>query len=187
MDMSLPKRFVVLITIASSLTGCIDWVEGTADLKQFVVTQNSKPAGPIEPLPEFKPYHSFVYEGASMREPFTALLPIENLKDGDESEPQEEQTQLQPDKKREKEYLETFALDSLVMVGTIELKNGSLWALIKDSNSELHRVSKGNFMGLDYGEITSIDDRSIQLSEIISNGRGGWMKRPRSIDLLEQE
>lgn len=187
MEKSLPGKFVVLVAIASSLSGCVDWVDGTTDLKQFVVTQNSQSAGQIEPLPEFKPYHSFVYEGASMREPFTPLLPIAIEPDSDEKLVSEEPTRLKPDQKREKEYLESFAVDALVMVGTIELKNGSLWALVKDSNSELHRVSVGNFMGLDHGEITSIDDRSIRLSEIISNGRGGWMKRPRSIDLLEQE
>jgi len=187
MEKSLPGKFVIFVAIASSLTGCVDWVDGTADLKQFVVTQNSQPAGQIKPLPEFKPYHSFVYEGASMREPFTPLVPLSIVPDSDKQLVEEEPTRLKPDQEREREYLESFALDSLVMVGTIELKSGSLWALIQDSNSELHRVAKGNFMGLDHGEITSIDDRSIQLSEIISNGRGGWMKRPRSIDLLEQE
>lgn len=186
MEKSLLKKIMVVI-LTSFLTGCIDWVDDTSDLKQFVATQNNLPAGQIEPLPEFKPYLSFVYKGASMREPFIPLLPLAVPSESSLEQPKEELTELQPDQEREKEYLETFALDALAMVGTIELKSGGLWALIKDANSELHRVSVGNFMGLDHGEITSVNSRSIQLSEIISNGRGGWMKRPRSIALVEQE
>ena len=174
-----------LLVVYASLTGCIDWVEDTQDLKRFVSKTQAAPAGTIKPLPEFKPYHSFVYEGASMREPFEPLVPVqaddpvnENL--NDES--------LKPDLERQKEYLETFAVDQLEMVGTIYKKDEQrLWALIKDSNAEIHRVTAGNHMGLDFGEIISLDEREIVLLEIIKNGRGGWMKRSRSLALKEQE
>jgi len=42
-------------------------------------------------------------------------------------------------------------------------------------------------MGLDFGEIVALDERKIELLEIVTNGRGGWMKRPRSLALDEQE
>ena len=42
-------------------------------------------------------------------------------------------------------------------------------------------------MGLDHGEIVSLDERQINLVEIITNGRGGWMKRTRSLVLNEPE
>lgn len=178
-------KLLLILLLPCFVSGCIDWVDDTSDLKRFVADEKSQPASRIEPLPEFKPYQSFIYEGASMREPFVPLIPIVAVPET-ENEAREE-TEIKPDGNREKEYLETFAVDDLAMVGTIEMKGGGLWALVKDSNAELHRVTIGNFLGLDHGKVTSLDERGIYLHEIISNGRGGWIKRPRSIALVEQE
>ncbi|MCP4596493.1 pilus assembly protein PilP [Neptuniibacter sp.] len=176
---------LILLAVFVGLTGCVDWVEDTQDLKKFVSKTKAAPAGKIKPLPEFKPYHSFVYEGASMREPFEPLVPVQVVDAVDENESADA---LKPDLERQKEYLETFALDELEMVGTIFKKDEQrLWALIKDSNAEIHRVTEGNYMGLDFGEIVTLDEREIVLLEIIKNGRGGWMKRSRNLALKEKE
>lgn len=181
-------RIIVMSFCFLLLSGCVDWVEGTDDLKRFVADAQAKPAGRIEPLPEFKPYHSFVYKGASMREPFSPLIPIIATSAIEEKLDETTLNGIQPDDEREKDYLESFALDQLIMVGTITQKaDNTLWALIRDQNSEIHRVTIGNFMGLDFGEIVALDERKIELLEIVTNGRGGWMKRPRSLALDEQE
>ena len=74
------------------------------------------------------------------------------------------------------------------MVGTITaLDDGQLISLIRDTNGEVHQVVVGNHMGLDYGVVMAIDERSMKLEEIVSNGRGGWMKRPRTVTLPELE
>lgn len=176
---------ILLLAVVGLLTGCIDWVEDAQDLRRFVAETKQRPAGAIEPLPEFKPYHSFVYEGASLREPFVPLVTIELAP---EVEPEIVADELKPDESRKKEYLESFALDQLTMVGTIfKQDEDTTWALIRDSNAELHRVAEGNYMGLDHGEIIALNEREIVLSEIIQNGRGGWMKRSRSIAISELE
>ncbi len=184
------KRTQLLVLMGFSLmvTGCVDWVDDTQDLKRFVAEAQNQPKGQIEPLPEFKPYRSFVYEGASMREPFAPLISVVEQPVESNDEDSELVSELTPDENRVKEYLEAFPLDSLSMVGTITMKNGEgLWALVQDQNSELHRVTVGSFMGLDHGEVVSLDERQINLMEIVTNGRGGWMKRPRSLALSEQE
>lgn len=181
-------RFFLILLLCVQFSGCVDWVGEKNDLKVFVADAQASPKGAIQPLPEFKPYRSFIYEGASMREPFVALLPISV--DYDEGEEANEQVYsgIKPDESREKDYLESFALDKLVMVGTITEKvDDKLWALIRDQNSEIHRVTLGDYMGLDFGEIKSLDERKIELVEIVTDGRGGWMKRPRNLALDEQE
>ncbi|WP_299180481.1 pilus assembly protein PilP [uncultured Neptuniibacter sp.] len=178
----MPLALIILI-----LSGCVDWVDETSDLKRFVADAQRAPGGQIAPLPEFKPYHSFVYKGASMRDPFKPLLPIVD-DEQDNASLGASNSDIKPDEARDKEYLESFAIDQLVMVGTITKKEGDeLWGLIKDGNSEIHRVHVGSYMGLDYGEIVEMSERQIELVEIVSNGRGGWMKRPRSLALEEQE
>lgn len=178
-------RNTVLLLNSFLLVGCVDWVEDKQDLVAFVDEAKKIPGGRVEPLPEFKPYHSFVYEGASMREPFEPLIPIVPI-DEDKLAGDGGKNDLQPDEAREKSYLETFAIDDLAMVGTITgLDDGQLWALIKDSNAELHRVKVGDHLGLDFGEIVQLNEQEIQMVEIVTNGRGGWMKRPRSMTVVE--
>jgi len=177
------KQIAAALALALGLQGCI-WVEDTTDLRQFVADKSAQPGGRIEPLPEFKPYESFVYEGSSLRDPFVPLVMLSE----ETSIPMDGQTELQPDDERIKEYLEEFPVDQLAMVGTITaLENGELISLVRDTNGEVHQVVVGNHMGLDYGEVIAIDERSMKLEEIVSNGRGGWMKRPRTVNLPELE
>ncbi len=164
------------------LSGCL-WVDDTQDLQRYTREQQARPSGKIEPLPTFKPYESFVYEGASLRNPFRPLV-----RSTGEHEDVAQNDAIQPDLERPKEYLEKFSIDTLHMVGIITEPGGdTLWALIKDSNQEVHRVMAGNYLGNDYGEVIAISERELQLVEIISNGRGGWMKRPRTLTLEEQQ
>lgn len=180
------RKFLLLATLL--LTGCVDWVEDKDDLVQFVNKSKATPSGSVPPLPEYEPYKSFVYEGASLREPFVALIPYIEPIDSESLNPQDEFEGLQPDLERPKEYLESFAIDDLKMVGSVSKKeNDSLWALIEDSNGEVHRIGNGAFMGLDFGLVTQIDEEKVVLSEIVTNGRGGWMKRSRNLALSEQE
>ena len=170
--------------IISLATGCI-WVEDTADLSKFVTDVQAKPKGKIEPLPTFEPYHSFVYQGASLRDPFVPLVRVVSaevnfeLEDGDG---------LQPDQDRPRSYLEQFSVDQLSMVGTIgKAENDFFWALVLDDNREIHRVKVGDYLGLDFGRVIAVSDQQLDVMEIISNGRGGWMQRPRTIELAEQK
>ncbi len=182
------SKGLLLLVATLLLSGCVDWVDDKRDLVQFVNKTKAAPSGKIKPLPDFKPYHSFVYEGASLREPFAALVPYSEPEEIEDEEPKAEAGGLQPDLERQKEYLESFALEQLEMVGSIFKKDDqAIWALVKDSNAEVHRVGKGSHLGLDFGLVVDIDEQGIVLSEIVTNGRGGWMKRSRNLVLSGQE
>jgi len=178
-------RVLSLILLSTLMSGCVVWVEDSSDLQQFVQRTKARPAGLIEPLPDYKAYESFVYEGASLREPFVALQPMQAV--GKIEEQDTSDNGIYPDESRIKAYLEDFSLDDLSMVGTINMRGSEkLWALVKDTRNAVHRVSVGDHMGLDFGEIVAIDERKIELVEIVANGRGGWMKRPRTLALNER-
>jgi type IV pilus assembly protein PilP len=177
-------RAFVAGSVISLATGCI-WVEDTADLSKYVTDVQAKPRGDIKPLPTFEPYHSFVYQGASLRDPFVPLVRVVSaevafeLEDGDG---------LEPDQARPRSYLEQFSVDQLSMVGTIgKAENDFFWALVLDDNREIHRVKVGDYLGLDFGQVIAVSDQQVDVMEIISNGRGGWMQRPRTIELAEQK
>ena len=89
---------------------------------------------------------------------------------------------LHPDFNRNREYLEQFPLDGLKMVGTLTL-NGAMFALVRDGDNVLHRVTVGNYMGQNYGKIISITDSDIKLREMVPDGQGGWSERVTTVKL----
>jgi len=150
------------------------------DLQKYIEDTKARPAGQIEPLPAFRPYRPYSYSVMTERSPFeppakeaeeTAML------SGD---------QVEPDFNREKEYLEGFNVAVLSMVGTIT-KEGQLWALIDDGSGGVHAVTVGNYLGKNHGRIVAIEKGELQLMEIVSNGAGGWVERPRIIEIQEKE
>lgn len=177
----IPSKLLRLLILAPLLLGGCVWIEDVSDLRSFVAQEKQKKVVKVEPLPEFKAYHSFVYEGASMRSPFKPLIAIitADIKTGVTDVGN---SSLKPDVDREQSYLETFSLDNLAMVGSINMNaNDTRWALIKDKKGEVHRVTVGDYMGLDNGKVVAVNSDNVELIEIVTNGRGGWMRRPRSV------
>ena len=78
--------------------------------------------------------------------------------------------------------LERFELDTLEMVGTFS-KETSDWALVKDPDGVIHRVSVGNYVGKNHGKVFSIREDQVALSEFIADGAGGWLIREASMAL----
>jgi type IV pilus assembly protein PilP len=91
---------------------------------------------------------------------------------------------VHPDRNRPKQYLEQFPLDGLKMVGTLKI-DGVRYALIKDSNNIVTRVTAGDYMGQNDGKVIRISEAGIKLREIIANGLGGWTQRPARLPLSD--
>lgn len=167
---------LVVVALLTILAGCSGGNE-MADIRQFMREVERKPVPPIQPLPEFEPYQPFTYGAANLRSPFEPPIIV--------PPPTEEQLAnrgVKPPQNHVKQYLERFNLSALSMVGTLQQDN-STWALIEDGEGGVHRVQVGDFMGTNFGQIESINDTRIDITEIVGDGRGGWLRRPRSIEL----
>ena len=165
-----------ILGIAGLLTAC-SGPEDTSDLKSFVEQTLNKPRGRVEPIPVFKPYEFFSYSATGLRSPFELPIVADteiNVQPGSD---------ISPDLERPKEHLEQYVLGSLSMVGTLAREDGVLWALIKDGDNSVVRVKEGNYMGQNHGRILSISEYRINLIEIVPNGLGGWIERPRTLAL----
>jgi type IV pilus assembly protein PilP len=144
------------------------------ELARFIDDTRKEPGGRVEPLPEVKPYETYVYSAAQMRSPF--------LPGG--SGAGSGMAGLRPDSKRNREFLEQFSLDTLKMVGTLKL-GGHMYGLVQTKDGLVHRVTEGNFMGQADGKITEITPAKIALTEIVPDGLGGYMERPAALGLNE--
>jgi len=164
------------------LTACSS-NSGFSDLDRFMKEIDAKPRGRIEALPEVKVYRAFTYSAANRRSPF---LPPEDVVVND-VEIQKDQSNIKPDLDRAKEVLESFALTQLRMVGTIQKGSADvLWGLISDNEGGIHMAKVGQFMGKNHGRIVDITDGRLDLIEIVPNGYGGWLERPRIITLEDE-
>jgi type IV pilus assembly protein PilP len=163
------------ITLAAlavlSLSGCSN---GMDELQQQVTEIKNRPGERIEPLPEIKPYEAFAYNAASLRSPFVPTPPARNdLAAG-----------VRPDVKRPREFLEQFPLDTMRMVGTLQLL-GRNYGLVQGKDGLVHRVLPGSFVGQNDGRIVGISSTKISIIEIVPDGLGGYIERPAALALTE--
>lgn len=154
---------------ALMLTGCGD---NMSDLHAFMNEVKARPPAPIEPIPAIKPYVRFIYPGHDA-DPFnSSVLEAKTVAEIPES--------ILIDKNRVPEFLESFPLDSLRMVGTV-FKEKELWALIRIPDGAVHRAKVGNYIGNNRGKITGIKDVGLSLAEIVDNGFGGYKERDNEL------
>lgn len=170
------KSLLLCLCLALTLGGCSSG--SYSDLDEFMAESKAKPQGVIAPIPIFKPYKAFRYNAASKRSPFEVPVKIREIVRLSIS------SDVKPDPKRVKEQLESYNLEGLSMVGTLE-QSGTLWALIDDGQGSVHQVLKGNYMGKNHGNIVQIRHDSVSVIEIIANGTESWIERPRTLQLKE--
>ncbi|MBQ0795601.1 pilus assembly protein PilP [Zhongshania sp.] len=171
--MILPR--LVLVAGVSMLAAC-SGNNQYADLDAFVAEKRASPSGQIAPIPALKAYRAFSYSASGMRAPFNRPVDVKEIAR------LETASNIKPDLKREKEFLEQFSLDSITVVGTVRLE-GVLWALIKDPDGGVHRVRRNNYLGRNFGKIIDVAENYLTVVEIVSTGGDGWVERPRSLEL----
>jgi len=159
------------------LAGC-DGSGEFDDLNQFMTQVRARPVGTIEPMPKFRPYEAFTYAASSLRSPFQPPVKVDLVR-------KLKGTRLvQPDPTRVKQFLEGFNIDTFEMVGILSNDTG-LFALMRGAGG-VHRVKVGDYLGRNDGRIVSITEDAVQVLEIVPDGEGAWLERPRSITLKER-
>lgn len=152
-------KTLLSITIVGLLAGCSS-KENFTELSTWMKKEESNMKGNIEPLPEVKTYVHVPFQ-TNNENPFSMRLSI-SMQDVMKN-------RLAPKTDRPKEALEEYSVDSLKMVGSL-IDEGVLHALIKDSNGIIHYAKKGNYVGLNFGEIVSINETEIVLDERVREG-----------------
>jgi type IV pilus assembly protein PilP len=162
-----------LVALAPLLLGTLLGCSGRdGDLQHFIEETRRAPGGRVQPLPEIKPYEAFTYADQNLRSPFVPGGSGNAL------------TGVRPDSHRSREYLEQYSLDTLKMVGTLNLA-GNHFGLVQTKDGRVHRVVIGEHMGQNDGKITDITPSKIALTEVIPDGLGGYIERPAALALNE--
>ena len=185
------NRYIGLTIVLLAILGVAGCVSGDmSDLEKQVSKIMSKPGGRLEPLPEIKPYEAYVYESGKLgaNNPFKRFYVVEQSLAIEESEgpvddglTEEMRNEIQ---NRNREELERFELDSIKMVGTLQNEDNH-WGIVLDPGGIVHRVKTGNYIGLNIGKITSIEEEQIEVREIIKDNSGRYGERKALLPLTE--
>jgi len=146
------------------------------ELRQWMDEQAKTMKGKVDPLPVVKPYIPFAYNAFDLPDPFKPR----------KIEPVRGSSKLAPDLNRRKEPLESYPIESLKMVGTLQ-QDKTMYALVRTNDRNVYQVRVGNYMGQNFGIITGIGEGEIKLRELVQDSSGDWAERQSRLLLDDQE
>lgn len=182
----IPHLFVLGL-VSASLVGCSGGFDSNAE--DFVKEVQRNKGMPLPEVTEEIKLGYLPYTAMELRSPFQVLDGIVVDKNAlKELENQEQLIQLvveeeSPDAGRPREYLESFPLDTISMVGTLT-RQKQIWALVTDGDGLIHQVQIGDFMGPNSGEVVEITEDTIHLVELVKQ-QSGWQQRASTVKLTD--
>ena len=174
---------LILITLCGALGACSGGEH--EDLKQWMAESTKDMRGNIPKLPEVLPYQPVPYDVEALLDPFKAS----------KIEPESKSRQgagksgaFQPDfeaRELRNSLLEKYPIESLKMIGYMNV-NKQPMAVIQVED-KVKQVKMGDYIGLDFGMVTKITDKDVELRELIQDSAGDWSERKSSLYLQSKE
>jgi len=169
----------LVFACALLLSGC-----GDSDVREVrdwmaQVQKDTKPS--VKPLAPPKEFVPFAYEARDAVDPFSAQkLLVELAKAAETSN-----NPNRPDMNRPKELLESYPLDTMKMVGSLQ-KSGIVYALLQiDKN--VYQVKSGMRLGQNFGLVTRVTESAIDIREVVQDAGGDWVERMARLELQESK
>lgn len=171
------RRCVLTVIGLGSLAGCSD--NGITEVKQWMEETKRQTPVVINKIAEPKTFTPFAYGGKDTIDPYNP----EKLAAAMARMQSSTGSGIKPDLERRREPLESFPLDTLVMVGTLQ-KAGASFALLQ-SDKSVFQIKTGNYIGQNFGLVTRITEAEVELKEIVQDASGEWVERPAKLELQE--
>ena len=153
------------------------------NLQQWMAHEQATTKPIVQRIDPPKEYIPQSYIAASTLDPFSKERLAAVLRGSASASTVVSDALVAPERARRREQLEDFPLDTISMVGFLK-KNTTDIALIK-VDGLIYQVSKGMYMGQNYGKIQKIADSAITLREIVQDGVGEWVEREAVLELQE--
>jgi type IV pilus assembly protein PilP len=169
-------KHLKVVLVALLLCGCEAKVD---DLQVFISEVKQTTTVNIEAYPEFESKPTFIYSADSLLSPFqrprnTGAVAEKNLV----TQP----NCTQPDFNRSKQPLEKFGVDALSINGIFQ-SNGKKWALVQSNTGSLFKATIGDYLGLFFGKIDSIQNGTVSFTEMLPDGAGCWQKKQATLTM----
>lgn len=174
------NRVLAAVVVGLMVSGC----GGSDDeeLRQWMTELRASIKPRVTPLVEPKKFQPQTYLMDAGFEPFNSTKLTLALRKESNQSPANAGL-IAPEMARRKEPLESYPLDVMTMVGSLD-KKGSPAALLQ-VDKLLHQVRVGNYIGQNYGKIVKITENAVFLREIVQDATGDWVERNTSLELQE--
>jgi len=170
---------IISLAMLSALAGCGDG--GVQEVRDWMKEVRAQTPVTAQKLSEPKKFVPFTYAGKEELDPYNAaklsvaLAKMQASSGGG----------IKPDLDRRKEPLESYPLDSIKMVGTLE-KPGLSYALLQVDKT-VFQAKVGNYVGQNFGMVTKITDTEVEIKEIVRDAAGEWTERNAKLELQENK
>jgi type IV pilus assembly protein PilP len=170
---------VLALLSGALLAGCGD--SDVREVRDWMAQVQRETRPSVKPLSEPKDFIPYAYGAAEAVDPFsqTKLLGELARTAAASTNPH------QPDTTRPRELLESFPLDTMRMVGTME-KGGTRYALLQIDRA-LYQIRPGQRIGPNFGVVTRVSDDAIELREVVQDAAGEWVERMAKLELQSKE
>lgn len=155
------------------------------ELQQWMDDSAKDMRGNIPKLPEVRPYQAVPYEVEGMLDPFKP----------NKIEPESKYRQsagkggaFQPDfeaREQRNSLLEKYPIESLKMIGYLNVNKQPIAVIQVDD--KVKQVKVGDYIGFDFGMVTKVTDKEVELRELIQDSAGDWSERKSSLLLQSKE
>jgi type IV pilus assembly protein PilP len=166
--------------VGLALTGC--WHSDEEDLRAWMNEQRAQVKPTVAPIVAPKKFIPQAYTQESGFEPFNIAKLTQALR-RDAAQPSTSGL-IAPELARRKEALESFPLDAMEMVGSMQ-SAGQTIALVR-VDKLIYQVRQGNYLGLNYGRVMRVSENQLALREIAQDAAGEWIERAATLELQEK-
>lgn len=179
MTISRALNTATLLLLPLVLAACGD--SGTQEVKQWMDQVRQQTPVVVQKLSPPKKFTPFTYDAKNAVDPFdpaklsSALAKSRATTGG----------RFKPDLNRRREPLESYPLDTIRMVGTLE-KPGLRYAILQADKAIL-QAKVGNYVGKNFGMITKISDTEVDIREVVQDASGEWVEREAKLELQETQ
>jgi type IV pilus assembly protein PilP len=175
------KAVAKILWLALAVAGLSACESDQEDMQRWMAEQRAQVKPSVPPITAPKKFTPQAYTEAASFEPFNVLKLTQALRR--ESNQPSTSELIAPELARRKEALEAFPLDAMAMVGSMD-RNGQPVALVR-VDKLLYKVRVGEYLGLNYGRITRINETEVGLREIVQDAAGEWIERVATLQLQE--
>jgi type IV pilus assembly protein PilP len=172
---------VALIAVVMVLAAC--GASSEDELRQWMTEQKSQTRPKVAPISEPKQFIPESYGQVAAIEPFSSQKLTQALK-RESTQAAANGALIAPELARRREALESFPLDTMTLVGSMN-RGGQPVALVKVDNL-LYQVRPGNYLGQNYGRVNKIAETEVTLREIVQDASGEWVERTATLQLQER-
>lgn len=170
---------LILLAGAALLAGCSE--SDVAEINSWMADVRKNTKVNVKPLTEPKTFIPFAYGVREQTDPMdpNKLLAELARAAANGTNP------LRPDETRRKEFLESFPVDAMRMVGTIN-KAGINYGLVQIDRN-LYQIKAGQRLGQNFGMVTGVSEAAISLKEVVQDAGGEWVERMSKLELQESK